>query len=461
MKTTTIKQIICAFSLSLLLAAFSCEKWIETDFPNNQLPTELVFEDEQTAEAALAGLYSSLWSNSLLSGGVEGFGLLGGLYTDDISTVYTPGINGVSDIYYNAQIPNNSVVTNVWTNAYQQIYASNSIIEGVRNSKSLSQKTKDRITGEALFVRSMLYFYLQQIYGEVPYTDTTDYTINSQLARMPENEFMTRIETDMSEAANLLQESYRNSERIYPNRYAALLILAKIKMLLNKNVEAEVLLQSIIQSPLYSFQNDITKVFQKAGTHILWQLKPGNANEATKEAVLYNFTAAPLSFMVNMNLVNQFSINDLRKQQYITAVPFQTQTNYKISKYRNLAANNPNEYSVIMRLEEAQFLLAEVLIQQGKVSEAIPLINKTRLRAGLSMVPVSLTASAAMDELRIEKRKELFSEQGIRFFDLKRWGLLNQLTGVKPNWKPFHARWPVPNKELLINPKLKPQNEGY
>lgn len=458
---TYIKQIILTLSLSLVLAPVSCEKWIETDFPNNQLPTELVFEDEQTAEAALAGLYASLWSNSLLSGGVEGFGLLGGLYTDDISTVYTPGINGVSDIFYNAQLSNNSVVTNVWTNAYQQIYASNSIIEGLRNSKLLSQAVKDRITGEVLFVRSIVYFYLHQIYGEIPYTDSTDYTVNSQLSRMPENEFMTRIETDMSEAANLIPVNYRNAERIYPNRFAAFLVLAKIKMLLNKNNEAEVLLQTVVQAPIYSFQNDITKVFHKTGSHIIWQLKPGNTNEATKEAILYNFTAAPLSFMVNMNLVNQFSTNDLRKQQYITAVPFQTQTNYKISKYRNLAANNPNEYSVIMRLEEAQFLLAEVLIQQGKVSEAIPLINKTRLRAGLSALPVSLTASAAMDELRIEKRKELFAEQGIRFFDLKRWGLLNQLTTVKPNWKAFHVQWPLPAKELLLNPKLNPQNEGY
>ncbi|UFH31646.1 RagB/SusD family nutrient uptake outer membrane protein [Chryseobacterium sp. C-71] len=374
--------------------------------------------------------------------------------------MYTPGINGVSDIFYNAQLSNNSVVTNVWTNAYQQIYASNSIIEGVRNSKSLSPAVKDRITGEALFVRSLLYFYLHQIYGEIPYTDSTDYTVNSQLSRMPKNEFMTRIETDMSEAVNLIPTSYRNAEKIYPNKYAAYLVLAKIKMLLNKNNEAEVLLQTIVQASNYSFQNDITKVFQ-AGSHIIWQLKPGNTNEATKEAILYNFTAAPLSFMVNPNLVSQFSNNDLRKQQYITAVPFQTQTNYKISKYRNLAASNPNEYSVIMRLEEAQFLLAEVLILQGKVSEAIPLINKTRLRAGLSALPVSLTASAAMDELRIEKRKELFSEQGIRFFDLKRWGLLNQLTTVKPNWKTFHVQWPLPAKELLLNPKLNPQNEGY
>lgn len=458
---TTIKHIIFISLLSLVLAPISCEKWIETDFPNNQLPTELVFEDEQTAEAALAGLYASLWNNSLLSGGVEGSGLLTGLYADDISTIYTPGINGVSDLYYNSQIPNNSVVLNVWTTAYQQIYACNSILEGVRNSKSLSQQVKNRMSGEALLVRSMLYFYLYQIYGEIPYTNTTDYTVNSQLSRMPKNEFMLKIETDMSEAVNLLPESYRNAERIYPNKFAGFLILSKIKMMLNKYNEAEVLLQTVMQSPSYVFQNDITKVFQKTGTHIIWQLKPGNSNEATKEAILYNFTAAPLSFMVNPNLVSQFSNNDLRKQQYITAVPFQAQINYKVSKYRNLAGSNATEYSVIMRLEEVHYLLAETLIQQGKVAEAIPLINKTRLRAGLTALPATLTEPLAMEELRVEKRKELFAEQGIRFFDLKRWGLLNQLPAVKPNWKPFHYQWPIPNKELLLNPKLNPQNQGY
>jgi len=447
--------------LGILLIPMSCKKWIETDFPNNQLPTQLVFENEQTAESALSDLYATLWNNSLISGGIEGLGLLTSVYADDINTIYAPGVNSVADLFYNSQISNNSVVNNTWTNSYKQIYVSNSIIEGVRNSKSLSPEVKNRITGETIFLRSLLYFYLHQIFGEIPYTNTTDYNLNSQLSRMPKNEFLLKLENDLSEAVKLLPEGFRNSERIYPNKYAGLLVLAKLKMLMNRNNEAEVLLQSIVQSPSFVFQADISKVFQKTGSHILWQLKPSINNEATKEALLYNFTATPLSFMVNMNLVNQFSNNDLRKQQYITAVTNQTQTNYKVSKYRNLAGNNPNEYSVIMRLEEVNFLLAETLIKQGKVADGLPWINKTRLRAGLAVLPTTLTADLALDELRTEKRKEMFAEQGIRFFDIKRWGLLDQLASVKPNWKSFHAQWPLPLKELLVNPKLNPQNEGY
>ncbi|WP_228426441.1 RagB/SusD family nutrient uptake outer membrane protein [Chryseobacterium carnipullorum] len=52
-------------------------------------------------------------------------------------------------------------------------------------------------------------------------------------------------------------------------------------------------------------------------------------------------------------------------------------------------------------------------------------------------------------------------EHGIRFFDLKRWGLLDQLIPVKTNWKSYHAQWPIPQKELLLNPNLNPQNTGY
>ncbi|WP_410492811.1 RagB/SusD family nutrient uptake outer membrane protein [Chryseobacterium sp. Leaf180] len=84
---------------------------------------------------------------------------------------------------------------------------------------------------------------MYQIYGEIPYTDTTDYLINSQLSRMPKDQFLAKIETDMSEAVNLLPAAYRNTERIYPNKMTGYLALAKIKMTLNKNAEAGLLLQ--------------------------------------------------------------------------------------------------------------------------------------------------------------------------------------------------------------------------
>lgn len=451
-----------ALLVALLLSVNSCEKWIETDFPNNQLPTELVFEDEQTAEAALAGLYGALWNNSLIAGSADGTGYFLGNYTDDIMCILTTANNGIVDIFNNQQVPTNTVVNSVWTNAYQQIYTANSIIYGVENSKSLPAGVKDRIRGEALFVRSMLYFYLYQIYGEVPYTDTIDYTFNMNLKRMPKDQFLVRLETDMSEAVNLMPANYRSAERIYPNKAVGIVLLAKMKMLIGKWTEAEVLCQSVLQTSGYVFQNDISKVFQKNGSHIMWQLKPRNNNDPTKEAALYSFTTAPTSYILNVNLVNSFSAGDLRRLHYFTGVTFNGQTNYKSTKYKNISAgSNTTEYSVIFRLEEVHLMLAEVLIQQGKVAEAVPHLNKTRQRAGLTALGTGISVSTAMNELKAEKRREFFAEHGLRFFDLKRWGDLSMLVSVKPNWKAFHQFWPLPQKELLINPNLNPQNDGY
>lgn len=458
---TIIKNTFASAAICLAFVSVSCEKWIETDFPIHQIPTDVVFENEQTAEAALAGLYGSLWNNSLVSGGSDGMGLLLGLYTDETATVSAPGISGPVELYYNSLIPTSLTVSSVWTNAYQQIYAANSIIEGVRDSKSLPQVARDRITGEALYVRSLLLFHLFQIYGEIPYPDSTDYTVNSTLSKLSETELLTRLEMDLSEAVNLLPAAYRNAERIYPNKAVGYVTLAKLKVLLKKWQEAEVLLQTVMSSSGYAFQNDITKVFLKSGTHVIWQLKPRNSGDATKEATLYNFAGIPTTYMLNVNLVSSFTTNDLRRQQYITTVTAQGQTNYRAVKYRNLAGTNTTENSIVYRLEEVYLLYAEALIQQNKIAEAIPFINRTRQRAGLPALPVTLSSSAAMQELSLEKRKEFFSEHGIRFFDLKRWGQLDQLVPVKSNWKPFYSQWPLPQKELLLNQNLNPQNTGY
>ncbi|CAA7387712.1 RagB/SusD family nutrient uptake outer membrane protein [Chryseobacterium fistulae] len=460
--TTKIKyKIATALLTAVLLFNISCEKFIETDFPSNQIPTQLVFEDEQTADAALAGLYSGLWTNSMFSGGIDGMGALLGTYTDDLTCVYTSSSNGALDLFNNQQIPTNTAVTSFWTYAYQQIYAANSIIEGARNSKTLSGAVKDRIRGEALFVRSLLYMQLYQIFAEIPYTDTTDYVVNSQLSRMPKDDLLTKIETDLSEAVNLLPTAYKNTERIYPNKYAGYMALAKMKMLLKKWNEADVLCSTIMQNSAYVYQTDMIKVFQKSGSHIIWQLKPKNNNDATKEASLYTFTGAPTSFVLRPDLVSLFSTTDLRRQNYMAAVPFGQQTNYRSAKYKNLAVNNPTEYSIIYRLDEVCLMQAEILTELNRASEAIPLINRSRQRAGLPALSSTLSANDVKIQMRDEKRREFFTEHGIRFFDLKRWGLLDQLVIVKPNWKSFHSKWPLPQKELLLNPKLNPQNTGY
>lgn len=454
-------RIISLTFLLLVFLATSCEKLVEIDDPTNQIGTVQVFEDLQTANSALAGLYSGIFTSSLISGGSDGVGAVLGTYTDDLDCYYTNNNSGALELYRNQQIPTNPMIEKVWNSSYQQIYAANSLITGVDNSHSLAQEDKDRIKGEALLIRSILYFYLQQIYDEIPYTTTTDYLVNSHLSKLSKEALLQKLEADLNTAVSLLQDTYQNTERIYPNKKVAELMLAKIYLLEQKWGLAEQLAGSIIQNSLYQFQQDITKVFNKEGKHILWQLKPLNFGDATKEASLYYFSgSAPNTYALSMDLVNMFGASDLRRQAWITPVTVSQNTWYRASKYKNLSGNS-DEYSVVFRLEEVYLVMAEALAQQNKVTDALPYINAIKQRAGIPILNIGITKENFLQELLSETRREFFAEMGQRFLSLKRLNKLGSLSGTKPNWKSFHSAWPLPQKELLLNSNLNPQNSGY
>jgi hypothetical protein len=453
-----IKIVFLSFLGALLLA--SCENLVEVSNPTNQLGTVQVFEDVQTANAALAGLYAGLRDQSLISGaGYYTIGTLAASYADDLDC-YNNDQNGFMDIYRNQQQQTNTVISNLWNTAYQQVYYANSIIHGAEQSTTLSAEDKNQLKGEALVVRSLLYFYLQQLFGDIPYTTGIDYEYNRSLSKMGSTALMEQLETDLKEAVSILEDNYRNAQRIYPNRKVAELVLAKVYLCEQKYQQAEQLAAGILQSPLYQFQPDLNEVFHYTSSHILWQLSPQNSGDATKEASFYYFSdAAPTAYTLTPDLVGSFADNDLRKQDWMTPVSFNGDTWYRPYKYKNLSGTNTNEYSVVFRLEEVYFIMAEALAKQNGVDDALPYLNATRERAGLSAL-TSLSTDDFMNELLAEKRREFFTEFGHRFFDLKRLGRLDELKAVKPNWEDFKSLWPLPQNELLLNANLHPQNPG-
>ena len=456
----TIKQIIFALILAIVqYLLVSCEKLIEVDLPENQIGSQQVFEDVGTANSALAGLYAGLWDNSPLAG--DQSGSLLSIYTDEMDFFALNSNPGIAEIFQNQQIDSNSSIANYWANAYQKIYQANAIIEGSEKSSSLPTTEKKRIKGEALLVRSILYYFLNQLFGDIPYVTSTDYQINKNITKTNESEILIRLENDLQNAISLLSDQYRSPERTIPNRKVAQLVLAKILVLEKKYADSEILLKQIISSSLYQFQPDILKVFKKNNNGILWQLKPLNQGQATKESVLYFFSnAAPLSYALSNPLINSFAQNDLRKEKWMASVIVGTQTWYRAEKYKN-KTDNLDEYSVIFRLEEVYLLLAETLASQGKIDEALPYLNATRLRATLSPISQPINQQNILNEILMENKREFFTEMGHRFFDLKKAQKLDLLVSTKPNWKNFHQKWPLPQKELLLNSNLKPQNSGY
>lgn len=448
------------FLLAGILLLISCEKLVEVDYPTNQIGTRQVFEDVQTANAALTALYSDLRNESVIAGaGYYSISTLAASYVDNLEC-YNNDQNGLIDIWQNKQLETNRIISNIWSTAYEQIYYANSVIDGVEQSTDLSEDDKARIKGEALLMRSFIYFYLQQIFGDIPYSTSLDYEYNRNLSKTDAATVLVQLETDLSEAVGLLEDSYRDVERIYPNRKVAELLLAKIYLTEQKYDLAEQMVSTILQSPLYQFQPDLNEVFHKNSKNVLWQIKPENSGNSTKEASFYYFeNAAPNAYTLTQDLIDTFADNDLRKQVWMTEVSFNGDTWYRPYKYKN-RFDNANEYSVVFRLEEVYFIMAEALAKQNRVDEALPYLNASRERAGLTAL-TSMSTEDFINEMLIEKRREFFTEFGNRFLDLKRLGRLSDLSVVKPNWEFYEQVWPLPQNELLLNSNLYPQNTGY
>ncbi|MCJ8498614.1 RagB/SusD family nutrient uptake outer membrane protein [Chryseobacterium salipaludis] len=445
----------------LLFSAVSCEKMLVVDGPVEQLNTQQVFESVSTADAALSHLYSELQSGGFISGGSLGSGAVLGTYTDELISYSSSMQNATYDLYNNVQGSSNLTVKMVWGNAWSHIYMANAIIHGIKNSSTIPSDDQRRIKGEALLVRTLLYLQLLQIFGDIPYTTTTDYQINQQLKKQSETEILSYLRQDAADAAELLSDEYRSYERIYPNRKVAQMIHATVLLTAGDPATAEGVLRDIIASPLYEMETNLEDTFQKEGTHILWQLKPLYFGEPTQEALLYYFQSTlPSSFTLSDALVDSFAPGDLRKERWILPLAVNGKQYYRAVKYKNVESNT-EEYSILYRLSEAYLMLAEAMIQQDKKNEALPYLNAVRRKAGLEPFQAAGSKQQMLDDLLQEYRHEFFTERGIRFTTLKRLGRLDVLSSTKPGWKTFHRRWPLPFSDLMLNNNLNPQNDGY
>ena len=454
---TILKRGIGLLIISLCLTA--CEELVHIDLPDNQLNTQDVFADVNTAKGALSNLYSNIRETPLFRGGHNALGSDFSKYTDELTSFLQ------QDLFYsNTLLASNPLVTQYWDRSYVDIYHINAFIEGLTASIKLEQMDKKVFLGEAYFLRALYYHYLCQLYGDIPYVTTTDYKINSSIGRTTYLSVLDLIEKDLKTALDLLEPNYRNPERVFPNGGVAELLLAKNYLLQKRFDLAETYAQNVIDNSLYSLETDVNKVFKKSAQSTLWQISPNivaSIFTPTGEAIDYIFLSLPpTNAALTTLLLNTFEVNDLRLQHWIKTLSNGTDSYSHVYKYKN-ASNNTDEFSIVFRLEEAYFIKAEALAYQEKVADAVDVLNEIRTRRGLTALPTSLSKSDFITELLGEYQREFFTEGGHRFLDLKRNNRLKYLETIKSNWEAKNALLPIPESELLLNENLKPQNYGY
>ncbi|RYD93194.1 MAG: RagB/SusD family nutrient uptake outer membrane protein, partial [Sphingobacteriales bacterium] len=222
----------------------------------------------------------------------------------------------------------------------------------------------------------------------------------------------------------------------------------------------------IANTQSYELLSDLNAVFLKNSKEAIWQLLPnGVTSSTTAEGQLFILKTTPTNrSALTDNLFNAFENNDQRKLNWVDTLTVGLSYWYYPYKYKQNGSNGSGaEYSMVMRLAEQYLIRAEARAKQNKLTgdnSAATDINSIRQRAGLAATTAT-TLPQVLAAIEQERRVELFTEWGHRFFDLKRWNRLDAvLIGVKPNWNTDDASYPIPLSEILANKNLT-QNAGY
>jgi tetratricopeptide (TPR) repeat protein len=438
-----------------------CDNFVDVDVPNSQLTGKLVFEDHTTANAAMADIYAKLRDSGMLAGLTTGTSVSLGMYADEL-VYYGSSDENSSFLFHNTLQANTAGVAQLWNESYHIIYCANAAIDGCMESTALSAADKKQFIGEAIFVRALVHFYLTNLYGDVSYITTTDYKANTTAERMPVVAVYDSVIADLNQAIALLPENYSSADRVRPNRATASALLARVYLYDGDWAEASNAASAVLNTADYVWENDIDKTFLKDCTATIWQFVPKLEGNNADEGAAFIFESGPPPFVgLSPELFHAFADNDLRKTHWITAVTDGTDTWYHANKYKqNGNTGTSVEYSIVFRLAEQYLIRAEARARQGELIGAKEDLNVVRHTAGLPDTN-AVTAAEIVAAVVQERRFELFTEYGHRFFDLKRSGLIDTILPItKPGWNDTDALWPIPETELLTNPNLT-QNPGY
>lgn len=444
-------------SMMFLLTAGGCKKLVQVDEPEDSMTSTTVFSNDSLAQAAVTGLYVKILTNTkfLLNGGMSVFPALS---ADEL--MRTAPMNNEDQFYLNGINVNNLLVNvNLWKAAYVYIYQCNICIEGLRKSTGVSMGLKNQLTEEVKFVRALSYYYLVNLYGDVPLVLGTNADVNTMLYRTSINDVYRQIETDLIEAGDGLINVQDNTT---PTSYAAKALLARVYLHLKNWTKAEELSSAIIHSGTFLLQNHLDSVFKKESKEIIFQWAPVQNRVNAPEGFIFvpsNSNLRP-TYLISQNLWNAFEPGDLRKSTWIKSGPFGSYP-YKYTVYLSAGANTPIEYNVVLRLAEQYLIRAEARVNQNRIEEAVSDINIIRTRAGLPLLATTISSEQCVKAIEQERRIELFTEWGHRWIDLKRTNRADAVLGLlKSNWSHNDQLYPIPMAELETAPNLE-QNPGY
>jgi len=486
-----------------------CEDFLE-EKPKSNITTKNFYQTEEDAVAATNAIYDYLTvgTDGLFEksfGGVffNDFWVISELMSDNAySTMSNVDFQHLSN--FNLDVTNQSVLR-LWQDYYNTVNACNTVLARVPGI-DMNPSRKEQLLAEARFFRGLLYFDMIRWWGDVPFKTkpTTDLSGFYQ-QREDKTLIYEQVIEDLNWAREHFMEGYRDGLG-RPEPMTAEALLARVYLTRGMASDSNQDLQKavdkadkVISQGDYSLWDDYKEIFKLDNAHDGEIILGINFSASLSEGFKANqmlVRLLPSGLERNNegprngkgwerpteNLYNSFDERDRRKDvTFISSYTYSdgvTETfDPHFAKYWDREAEprgHPSDADFIyLRLAEMYLIKAEALneINQGPTSEAYQAINTIRERARFdgnqeqNILPdLSGLNYQEFREAVLSERQREFAMEGHRWFDLKRFGVLEEKVEAssKENATPSdtHYLLPIPQRERELNNSLK-QNPGY
>jgi hypothetical protein len=397
----------------------------------------------------------------------------------------------------------------MWIDFYRTIFRCNQILDRVPGI-SMDETVKKRLLAEARFVRGLCYYDMSMTFGNVP----LNLVVADASTRVPQGtveSVQAQVIQDLLAAKPDLPLRYEGADKGRATRGAATALLGRVYMQQRKWAEASAQLAEVIDSKQYSLvpnyvdnftmtnENNSESVFevQFSDASITGGQDFAGASEGNERAQFFappgigyaDVEARRWVFNEFTDLTATGQVDPRREVTLFSAVgtptiygrPFGFGTNglnlnpsrvfwRKYENDRTKATENFHSGINIRLIRYADVLLmqAEALNELNQPAAAVPLVNEVRTRVGL--LPISAMSQELMrTQIRHERVTEL-SGEGMRWYDINRYGLLDtqagidELKGRDADFNNFvlgkSKLLPIPQSDIDIDRSIK-QNPGY
>jgi starch-binding outer membrane protein, SusD/RagB family len=459
---------ISVLSACIAASVIACDGLLDTE-PSGSISSDRVITTASGMDAVLVSAYDRLRSEDLyrywIPAAPEVLADNSQLHPINSGRFNSQAINSIGSHF----------TTGVWSTAYRLINEANIIINGA-DATETSQNHRNRLKGEALFLRGLAYHELLRIYSYEPnHTKISDWdegviirtsptlglSAADLRARSTVLDGYQQAESDFLEAIPLLTGNDRASV-YYADAAAAHAGLARLYLYWERWGDALDHAEQALanaKGSLVDF-NDYDNIFDiLPNPESIFELSFDNTHGSSGS--LSAVTGPPPGWfdaLPSTELLNLYEEEDLRNNLldvHTDGYPF-------IKKYTGTVGQN-TDHVPVFRVAEMILIQAEAHYELGNESNAIDALELLRAHRGLSSYAVAPSGTSLLDEIYDERRRELAFE-GHRWFDLKR----RAMNIPKPQdtslpevpFDDIRILAPLSGTEVENNPNLN-QNPGY